>query len=182
MEYKNKSENQQIWLINDRKSEAGDNGEYFFRYLYQLKPKGIKFFFSIKKNSTDYERLKIYDNIIDLDSTLYLSIFLKADKIISSVSESWVSNAFGEDGKYIVDLYHFDFIYLQNGIIKDDLSLYLNRIATNFDLLISSSAKEYKSFINYKYGYSYKSIVLTGFLGLIILKIFKKKYKKKKLF
>lgn len=45
MEYKNKSENQQIWLINDRKSEAGDNGEYFFRYLYQLKPKGIKFFF-----------------------------------------------------------------------------------------------------------------------------------------
>ena len=117
-----------------------------------------------------------------MDSTLYLSIFLKADKIISSVSESWVSNAFGEDGKYIVDLYHFDFIYLQNGIIKDDLSLYLNRIATNFDLLISSSAKEYKSFINYKYGYSYKSIVLTGFLGLIILKIFKKKYKKKKLF
>lgn len=45
MEYKNKSENQQIWLINDRKGEAGDNGEYFFRYLYQLKPKGIKFFF-----------------------------------------------------------------------------------------------------------------------------------------
>ena len=97
-----------------------------------------------------------------MDSTLYLSIFLKADKIISSVSDSWVSNAFGEDGKYIVDLYHFDFICLQNGIIKDDLSLYLNRIATNFDLLISSSAKEYKSFINYKYGYNYKSIVLTG--------------------
>ena len=71
-----------------------------------------------------------------MDSTLYLSIFLKADKIISSVSDSWVSNAFGEDGKYIVDLYHFDFICLQNGIIKDDLSLYLNRIATNFDLLI----------------------------------------------
>lgn len=116
-----------------------------------------------------------------MDSTLYLSIFLKADKIISSVSESWVSNAFGEDGKYIVDLYHFDFIYLQNGIIKDDLSLYLNRIATNFDLLISSSAKEYKSFINYKYGYNYKSIVLTGLSRFDNLKNLQKEIQKEKI-
>ena len=43
-------------------------------------------------------------------------MFLKSDKLISSVSEFWVDNPFGEDKKYIRDLYNFEFIYIQNGI------------------------------------------------------------------
>ena len=112
----------QIWLINDRRDQAGDNGEYLFRYLSKIKPKEILYYFVIEKNCSDYERLKAFENIITLDSYKYLNIFLKTDKIISSVSEYWVNNAFDKDIKYMIDLYNFDFIYLNNGIIKDDLS------------------------------------------------------------
>ena len=159
--YNNKND-YQIWIINDRKWDACDNGEYFFRFLSKLKPKGIKFYFIIKKESRDYIRLKSFGKVIDLDSSDYLKLFIKADKIISSVSDAWVTNPFKEDSKYITDLYHFKFIYLQNGIIKDDLSKYLNKLLKNFDLIITSSKKEYNSFLSYNYRYDKKNIILTG--------------------
>ena len=89
----------QIWLINDRKDQAGDNGEYFFRYLKKIKPKEIIFYFVLDKNCPDFERLKNFENVIDFNSSQYLNKFLETDKIISSVSEPWVDNAFGIDGK-----------------------------------------------------------------------------------
>ena len=152
----------QIWLINDRKDQALDNGEYLFRYLNILQPKNIVFFFIIEKNCSDYKRLKLFDNIIDLNSKQYINLFFKADKIISSSSINLVNYVLGKDCKYMIDLYYFDFIYLKNGIIKDDLSIYLNKITTNFDLIITSSIKEYKYFLNNKYGYNKNNIVLTG--------------------
>ena len=155
-------EKHDIWIINDRKNKAGDNGEYFFRYLSKIKPEGIKFYFRIKKNCSDFKRLKTFGNILDLDSFEYYTLFLKANKIITSVSDSWVYNPFNEDEKYIRDLYHFDLIYLQNGIIKDNLSGYLNKILKNFDLIITSSKKEYKSLLKNNYGYKENDIALTG--------------------
>ena len=151
-----------IWLINDRKDKAGDNGEYFFRYLNNKKPAGINFYFTINKNCTDYNRLKEFHNIINFNSSLYLNIFFKANKIITSVSESWVRNPFGIDGKYFCDLFNYKIIYLNNGIIKDEISKYINKLQTNFDLIITSSIKEYKSLLNYNYGYSKNNIALTG--------------------
>ena len=181
-EYKEKiqaNKNNQIWLISDRKNMAGDNGEYFFRYLNNLNPEGIQFYFIIGKNCSDYNRLKKYNNIIDFYSMDYLNIFLKAEKILSSISDSWVYNPFNEDGKYISDLYHFDFIYLQNGVIKDDISKYLNRFSKNFFLLLTSSKKEYKYLLTLKYGYNEKNIALTGLPRLDNLKFLQNKINKK---
>ena len=171
--------NKETWIINDRKNQAGDNGEYFFRYLKNIKPKNINYFFVIEKNCSDYERLKNYDNIIDYHSTDYLNLFLRADKIISSVSDSWVSNPFGTDGIYVRDLFHFDFIYLNNGIIKDELSMYLNKIEKNFNLFIVSSKSEYLSLLNPDYGYNKDNILLTGMPRLDNLKKLEKNIQKK---
>ena len=161
-EYNNSRKKAQIWLLNDRKNQAGDNGEYFFRYLNTLKPKGIKYYFVVEENSLDAIRLKNYENIVYYNSSEYLNLFLKADKIISSISDSWVYNPFGNDGKLLNDLFHFDFIYLNNGIIKDDLSKYLNKILKNFKFLVTSSKKEYESILNFNYGYDENNLLLTG--------------------
>ena len=152
----------QIWLINDRKDQAGDNGEYFFRYLKKIKPKEIIFYFVLDKNCPDFERLKNFENVIDFNSSQYLNKFLETDKIISSVSEPWVDNAFGIDGKYMINLYIFEYIYLKNGIIKDDLSWHLNKKKKNFDLIITSSKREYNSLLNINYGYEKNNLALTG--------------------
>ena len=157
-----KKKAQEIWLINDRKDRAGDNGEYFFRYLKSQNLKQIKAYFVIEKNCTDYQRLKTLGNVINIDSNKYINLYLKADKIITSISNNWVTNPFNNDIIYIRDLIHFDVIFLQHGIIKDDLSKFLNRFNKNYNLFVTSSKKEYQSILDSKYGYNKNSIILTG--------------------
>lgn len=171
----------EIWIITDREDQAGENGEYFFRYLNKVKPKGILFYFAIKKDSLDYNRLKRFYNIIDLNSKEYLKLILKSDKLITSCSERFIKNPLNEDGKFISDFYNFDYIYLQNGIIKDDLSKYLNKIAIQFDLIITSSIHEYNFLLSKEYGYTEKNIILTGLPRFDNLVELKKKIKKEKL-
>ena len=163
--FKSKKENnnkKSIWIINDKLESAGDNGEYFFRYLKMKNPKNIKFYFVIKSNCNDSKRLVPLGNIIDFGSNKHLDIFLKSDKILSSIYEEWADNPFQSDFKYIKDLIHFDFIFIQHGIIKDDLSYYLNRIKKNYQLIVTSSYKEYKSIFNEKYGYNKNNVIISG--------------------
>ena len=152
----------EIWIINDRRQKAGDNGEYFFRYLKTKNLSGLKIFFAIQSNCSDYQRLKKLGNILDLNSKEYINIFLKSDKIISSVSNLWVDNPFGGDQKYIKDLFEFDFIFIQNGIIKDDLSDNLNKLSRKIDLFVTSTKKEYNSLLSFNYGFNKKDLILTG--------------------
>ena len=160
--FKHRKSYKEIWIINDRKNISGDNGEYFFRYLLTKKQKGIEIYFSILKNSTDFNRLKKIGNVLALNSQKYLNIFLRADKLISSVESYWVDNPFGEEQKYIRDLFHFKFIFINNGIIKDDLSKYLHRIKRNIDLIALSTIREYNSLLNYNYGYNSSNLILSG--------------------
>ena len=180
IQYRNKINKKEVWIIGDRPDKAGDNGEYFFRYLKNKNPNGIISYFVIRKNCSDYKRLRPLGNVLDLNSEEYLDIFLKSDKIITSTSNSWVDNPFGEDRKYIMDLFHFDLIFLQHGITKDDVSNYLNRLKKNYSLFITSTKKEYKSILNYQYGYNKKNVILTGlprFDNLLKLSKIKKKEK-----
>ena len=152
----------EIWLINDKFNKANDNGEYFFRFLKLKKPNGIKPYFIIKRNCSDFKRLEKLGNIVYFESNKYINFYLNADKIVSSISNPWIFNPFNNDQKYIRDLLKFSVIYLKNGIIKDDLSKYLNKYITQYNLFITSSKREYHSIINSKYGYTKNEVVLTG--------------------
>ena len=171
----------ETWIINDKQNLAGDNGEYFFRFLKKTNVKNIDFYFAINKDCPDYNRLLPLGNILELGSEFYLNKFLISDKIISSVSESWTYNPYGSERKYLIDLFHFDFIFIQNGIIKDDLSKYLNRITKNFSLFITSSNKEYKDILNYKYHYNINNVILTGLPRYDNLQRLQKKINKEKI-
>ena len=160
IEFRNEIKKNEIWIICDRPDKAGDNGEYFFRYLKTKNPKGIIPYFVIRQNCPYFRRLKGLGNVLNLLSDEYLKIFLKADKIITSMSNSWADNPFGQDRKYIRDLFHFDLIFLQYGITKDDVSIYLNRFQKNYSLFITSIKKEYKSILNFKYYYNKNNVVL----------------------
>ena len=176
VKHKNKSKKKyEIWIINDEFDSAGDNGEYFFRYLYLRQPKGIKIYFAIQKDCNDYKRLKKFGNILDLQSDEYRNIFIESDKIISSISDSWVINPFNKDQNYIRDLLHFDFIFLRSNIITNDLTNSLNRFMNNYSLIISTSKKEYKSLLMSNYRYNENNVILTGMPKLDYLNAFKSK-------
>ena len=163
IQYRNENQNKKfIWIINDKLFSAGDNGEYFFRFLKKKNPNNIEFYFVIKGDCNDFKRLHNLGNILEFGSEEHLEIFLKSDKILSSVFDNWADNPFNDDYKFIRDLIHFDLIYLQHGIIKDDLSNYLNKISKNYSLIITSSNQEYKSILKETYGYSKNNLILTG--------------------
>ena len=163
VKYRETKHKKEMWLLNDRINKARDNGEYFFRYLINKNPSDIDFFFIIKNNCSDYIRLMELGHILIYGSKEYNLTFLNADKIISSSSGRWVYNPFGLDRKFLIDLFHFDFIYLQHGITKDDVSKVLNRFVANFSIIITASKYEFRSFLSKDYAYTEKNIKLTGF-------------------
>ena len=158
----NKYIKKEIWIINDEKDKAGDNGEFFFRYLKNKDIKGLDIYFAVQKNCKDFESLYNLGNILDLNSKKYLNIFMKSDKIISSVYDGWVFNPFGMYRNYIKDLFNFNIIYIKNGIIKDDYSKIFNRFDCNIKLFSVSTIKEYNYLISSKFKYNKNEVVLTG--------------------
>ena len=157
-----KNNTKKIWIINDKHNLAGGNGEYFYRFLKRKKPKNLNFYFVIQRNCSDFKRIKKIGGILDLYSFRYKYIILQADKMISSESDTLIENPFNNDHIYIRDLIKFDKIYINNEIIKDDLSNYYNKFDKNINLFITSLKREYNSILKYKYGYKKDNVVLLG--------------------
>lgn len=151
-----------LYLISDRITAAGDNGEALFRYLQSVDTGGAKIIFTISKKSPDYKRIKSYGTVIDRDSFRYKLLFLACSHLVSSHADNFVINPFNERQDDLVDLYSFKFIFLQHGIIKDDLSTWLNKQQKNIHLFVTSARPEYDSVIEGKYNYDKKVIRLTG--------------------
>ena len=160
---KSKKKKKEIWLINDKLNIAGDNGEFFFRYINKNKKDVIDSYFIISENSTDYERLKNIGIVIPYNSKEHLFKYLIADKIISSFWDPNIYNPFGKDRIYLNDMFQFDYIYLQHTIYKNELSFNFQKINKNLKMIITASKKEYKNLISSNYGYNEDNIKLTGF-------------------
>ncbi|ELR6133739.1 CDP-glycerol glycerophosphotransferase family protein, partial [Campylobacter coli] len=142
-----------IWLFADRDYEADDNAEHLYRYIMQNHPEQ-EIVFALRKESSDWERLKKEGfNLVEFGSFEFERIIKKASKVISSHSDEYLI-------RYITPRQQF--IFLQHGVIKDDLSKWLN--SKKIDLFITSTKAEYKSIANdyNRYKFGKKEVVLTG--------------------
>ncbi len=152
-----------IWLISDRSDKANDNGEAFFKYAVNRNDKKIKPIFCINKGSDDVERLKKIGKVIYFDSFMYPYYFLSADKVINSSGGEYALNPFGAvNRRYLTDLMNFDFVFLQHGVIMNDLSSWLHKFNKNISLFVTSTNNEYKSIANTNYLYTDDEVILTG--------------------
>lgn len=165
----------EIWLISDRPLVANDNGYAFYKYCCDNKESNIKTYFVISKSSKDFQKVKSTGNYLIYNSLKYKLYFLIADKIVSSQADTWVYNAFGKSNRYYRDLYDFELVFLQHGIIKEDLSTWLNCYQKNFRIFVTSANDEYTSIINGEYGYDEEIVKLTGLPRYDLLKDKKEK-------
>lgn len=152
-----------IWIVSDRPDAAGDNGEAFFKYMRTVKDKNRKVYFAINKSSKDYKKMKKYGKVLNFGSMKYKLKFLRASKIISSQASDYIINPFGENRDYVKDLYGFDFVFLQHGITKDDISTWLNKVAKDIRIFVTAGKPEYESIVNGDYYYGEEVVRLTGF-------------------
>uniref|UniRef100_UPI0009311FFF CDP-glycerol glycerophosphotransferase family protein n=1 Tax=Campylobacter coli TaxID=195 RepID=UPI0009311FFF len=145
------------WLLVDKDINADDNAEHFYRYIKQNYPYQ-KAFFALRKDSKDWDRLeKEGFNLVEWGSDRFEKVLKQSSKIISSHIDAYLVEYFGKktlDGK--------SFVFLQHGVIKDDLSSWLN--SKKINLFIASTQKEYESiagdYNHYRFGK--KEVVLTG--------------------
>lgn len=151
-----------IWLISDRILKADDNGEAFFRYLQDNHKKEINSYFVISKNSSDYQRMKKIGKVVNDQSFRHKLLFLLADLNISSQANEVTENPFWGHHEPYMGLQKPRFIFLQHGIIHNDLSNWLNRYNKDLEGFVVSAKPEYKSIVNGAYDYPENVIWLTG--------------------
>lgn len=155
--------NKKIWLLSDRINLARDNGEALFQYLNRIDTGNVDVYFDISKKCSDYERMKQIGKVVPHGSFRYCMYFLSADKIISAHIDEYVINAFGVKRDYLKNLFRFDFVFLQHGLTKDDLSGWVNRFNKNISLFVTAAKPEYQSIVDGNYFYTDKEVKLTGF-------------------
>ena len=152
-----------IWLISDRASKAGDNGEAFFRYVREHHPE-IDARFVINGDCPDYVAMQKIGPVVKKDSFVHKILHLLSDCVISSHGEVDIYNPFYRSYEPYRNLLAKDkYVFLQHGITKDDISGWLKRSNKNFSGFITAAIPEHQSILDGAYEYSDRQVWLTGF-------------------
>jgi CDP-glycerol glycerophosphotransferase (TagB/SpsB family) len=151
-----------IWMVSDRAVAAGDNGEALFKYILRQADCPADVYFVISKKTEAFAELSKIGKVLDPASLKYKLMFLLADKVISSQADIPVYNPFVRQVSHFVDLYAYDFVFLQHGVIRHDLSTWLNRYNRNIRLFITTAKKEYDSILSNPYYYPVENVLLSG--------------------
>ena len=146
--------NRKIWMVMDRKDMADDNAEHFYRYASKMED-GIDKYFTISEESKDFNRLsETFNNVIPYYSIKQRLLYIFADKIVSSqVDDENVNPFFGKHIQLYAGIANADKIFLQHGVIKDDMSNWLRKYDKNVQLLVTTADIEAESFKKYEYHY-----------------------------
>ncbi len=158
-----KQKRKQVWLISDRIMKAGDNGEALYRFLMKFHKKEYRLYFLLNKKSLDYEKIKQIGKVIPFYSPQHKLLHLLCDYNISSQADMYNINPFyGYHDGYKDLLADNKFVFLQHGVIKDDLSDWLEKPNRNLFGFVTSAAPEYRSVLYGAYGYNETEVWLTG--------------------
>lgn len=148
--YKNKEMYRDLWIIAERGVDARDNGYFLFRYMRREHPEyNVRFI--ISEDSPDRKKAEETGPVINYRSFAhYLAIALSEVKISSHVCgytpETCYFTIVGRRG-----LIPGIKIFLQHGIIKDDLP-FLYYENTQLDLFVCGAKREME-YIRANYGY-----------------------------
>ncbi|MCD7821723.1 MAG: bifunctional glycosyltransferase family 2 protein/CDP-glycerol:glycerophosphate glycerophosphotransferase [Clostridiales bacterium] len=162
--YKMNPRRREIWLVSDRINRGDDNGEVFFQYMQKQQKKwGRKVYFVIEKDCEDYDRIRKFGPVLSTLSEEHKYNHLIADWVISSQANDPVLRPFGQETMLYQDLCHdYKFAFLQHGVIKDDLSGWLNRYNRKMEGFVVTTNPEYQSILDYNYYQPPENVWLTG--------------------
>lgn len=149
-----------LWLICEDGNTARDNGYYFYKYIVEKHPE-VNCRYVIRKQSTDYEKIKKIDRkIVQPFSLSHYVMYLAAKWNISN-------HKHGNPNQPLFYIIHVGLgliknrVFLQHGVTKDD-SPWIYYKNTKFKYFICGAKREY-DFVKEKFGYPVDSVVFTGF-------------------
>ena len=149
------------WVFMDRVHDADDSAEHLFDYVVNSHPE-INSWFVITKGTADAKRLRVKygKRVVYYDSTSRLVMLTHAKFVISSHGDVSMVNPRRYTWRFGAPRYKF--IFLQHGIIKDDLSRWLN--PKKFAMFVTSTVAEQASIADdhTSYVYTSREAQLTG--------------------
>lgn len=152
----------EYWLVLDRVNKADDNGEAFFEYMQNHRKREVKTEFLIHKNTPDYKRIKRYGKVVDILGKKHKLHYLKCDKVVASNGDEFAIRPFHRV-KALRDITaKKKFVFLQHGVISNDLSGWLNKYNKNIYKFVTTTYPEYNSIFECKYFYEESNVILTG--------------------
>ena len=157
MLYKRKRKH--LWLLCEYGEEARDNAYYLYKYLREEHPE-VYAVYAINKGSVDFDRVKILGEIADYGSLKHWVYYLAAEVNISSQKGGKPNAAVCYFLEVVTGWLKNTRVFLQHGIIKDDLP-FLHYEKTKLSLLMCSTKQEY-CYVSQKFGYPKEAVVLTG--------------------
>ena len=150
------------WVLMDRIHDANDSGEILFRWLRDHRP-DINAWFALEKDTPDWKRLKADgygSRLVAHGSMRWKLLMINAAHLISSHIDVPVQRP-PAILKHVPEP-RWKFTFLQHGVIKDDLSRWLN--PKQIDLFVTSTPGEYASIASDRspYVFTEKEVALTG--------------------
>lgn len=130
------------WVLMDRVNDADDNGERLFEHLRANRP-DVNAWFVVARGSPDWERLQSAGErrLLAWGSFRWRMLMLNARWLLSSHADRGLVEP--EAVTRIARGRPWKFGFLQHGVIKDDLSLWLNH--RDIDLFVVSTPAELAS-------------------------------------
>lgn len=153
---------EQIWLMADHKSDAGDNAEALFRHLCAHPELGVHPVMALSKKAHGYRELAAMGEVVEPDSRRFFERYFQADVLLNSAADEYMINPLAGDRPHVQDLIPPVSVFLQHGVTKDDQSAWLNWPRKVFDLVVVSAQRERDSFVEGDYGYRPEQIALVG--------------------
>lgn len=147
-----------IWLVCERKSDARDNGYWFFRFLCE-KHTEIEAVYAIDFKSPDYQKVATIGKVIKFGGFFHWVYYFSAKRNISSQKEGKPNAALC----FILEVYfgcRKNRAYIRHGITKDDQK-WVYYDVTKMNLFVCSVKREY-DFVKEKFGYPEGNVQLVG--------------------
>jgi len=154
-----KRKRKHLWLLCEYGEEARDNAFYLYKYLKENRPE-IDAVYAINRNSIDVQRVVKLGEIVYYGSIRHWIYYLAAEVNISSHKGGKPNAALCYFLEVITGWLKNIRVFLQHGIIKDDLP-FLHYVNTKISLFMCSTYREYR-FVCRKFGYPKGSVALTG--------------------
>ena len=155
--------NKRIWFYMDFPTIADDNGMHLFKYSINQNENGIKKYFIIDKDTSDYKKMEKIGPVIGYHSLKHRILGLFAEKIITSHPDNNYIYAFWGHYPNFAGLLKSSTLFLQHGITLNNISGWLNKYDKNLDFLLTASKMEHESLFKYYYNYDESIIHLLGF-------------------
>lgn len=161
-----KTKNSKYYLFNDRLHLGDDNAEALFTYICKYQKEfAKKCYFVLTKDSEAIPRLKKVGKVIKYGSIKHKIKFINSRMVISSHA-SYVGNCFNPFNEDEMDMYKDkitkQFVFVQHGVIMNDIRQYVNRCLITADLYTVSTRDEFKYLKTKDYMYEDENIIGTG--------------------